>query len=790
MPPRAVGYVNRPDTGLGLPDQLARGETVILADSDKGLTHGLGGLGGTGKSQLASAVARYLLEATAIDLLVWVPASSRDAILTSYALALRQVGTPDRDQDAETTAGQFVQWLASTSRPWLVVLDDVADPEDLEGLWPQGATGRTLVTTRRLDASLAQRGRRVEHVDVFTRREALTYLKATLDREQRVEALDLADDLGCLPLALDHAGAAIASGQYGCREYRSRLAERMERLNGPASTGYPAIVVASWWLSLDTANQLPPAGSARPALTLASLLGSAGIPGAVVTSLAACDFVDRHSTVRGDGGDESQARHALHNLSRLGLVAIDAGADARTVRVHPLVQAAVRDSLSAEDLEVAVRAAGSALLEAWPADEAAQPHLAQALRECASSLQEASGKLLWEPEAHPVLARAGESMDAARLTGPAISYWQAMTETGSKVLGPRHSHTLRTRDKWASACLVVGRYDDAIEICRRTLADRERIYGPGHQESLISRASLADAYHAAGRLAEAIPLFEQTISEQAWLLGPEHTGTWRWRASLAAAYQAAGRAKDAVPLYERIVADTELVREPGHADILAAFRGLAGAYQAADRPRDVIRTHERIVADVERSNGPDHPETLTAKADLAQGYLLAGRLKDAIRHSKRNMADRERVLGPDHPDTLSARVGLADAHLLAGHLKDAIVLHERTLADRERVMGASHPDTATSRAGLASAYHSAGRLAEAIPMYKRAIADSEQLRGIGHTDTITLRGNLAHAYHTVGRPADAIALLERTLADSERYLGPDHALTQTMRENYDTINSA
>ncbi len=789
VPPLAVGHIDRPESGLGLPDRLARGETVILADGDRGLTHALSGLGGTGKTQLAAAAARSLLDSRGIDVLVWVSACSRQAVLTSYALALRQVSTFDQDQDAESDARLFLEGLASTSRPWLVVIDQLADPEDLDGLWPRGNAGRTLATTRLLDASLAQADGRIEHVGVFTRREALTYLKARLDREQRVGALDLADDVGCLPAALDHAAAVIASGQYSCSEYRIRLAERMERLTGPAASGYPAIVVASWWLSLDAADQLPPAGLARPALTLAALLGPSGIPGAVVTSRAACAYVSGHGSTRA-GDDQSLTRHALHNLARLGLVMIDADADARTIRVHSLVQAAVKDSLSAEEVAQAARVCGTALLEAWPAAEETQPQVPLALRDCASSLLESSGTLLWTPEAHPVLMRAGESLDRARLTGPAIRYWQAMTETGSKMLGPRHSHTLHMRDKWASACLAAGLYDDAIEISRRALADRERLFGPGHQESLTARASLAGAYHAAGRLADAIPLFEQTIAEQTWLLGPDDTGTWAWRASLASAYQAAGRHKDAIPLYERTMSDAELVREPGHPDILAARRSLAAAYQAADRPKEAIRTHERIVTEAERSYGPDHQETLTSKASLAGAYLLAGRLKDAIRHSKRNLADRERVLGPSHPDTLATRAGLADAYLLTGHLKEAIVLHEHTLAERERVLGAGHPDTVTSRASLASAYHSAGRLADAIPMYKRAIGDSELLHGVGHTDTITLRGNLAHAYHTAGRPADAIALLERTLAEAERFLGPDQELTQTMRENYDAIASA
>src|SRR5262249_44120383 len=161
----------------------APGETVVLADGDDGPTRALRVLGGTGKTQLAIAAAQALKEAQAIDLLMWVHAGSRAAIVTGYAHASGQVGAV-RPRDAEPAARQLPDWLAAPSRPWLVVLDGLADPKDLVGLWPHGPAGRTLVTTRQLDPSLLQAGQRVEYVGVFSRREALTYLRAGLDRDQ------------------------------------------------------------------------------------------------------------------------------------------------------------------------------------------------------------------------------------------------------------------------------------------------------------------------------------------------------------------------------------------------------------------------------------------------------------------------------------------------------------------------------------------------------------------------------------------------------------------------------
>ena len=65
-----------------------------------------------------------------------------------------------------------------TSRPWLVVLDDLADPANLEGLWPAGPAGRVLVTSA--DATAVPRGVRVVPVGPFSVREAISYLNGRL----------------------------------------------------------------------------------------------------------------------------------------------------------------------------------------------------------------------------------------------------------------------------------------------------------------------------------------------------------------------------------------------------------------------------------------------------------------------------------------------------------------------------------------------------------------------------------------------------------------------------------
>jgi tetratricopeptide (TPR) repeat protein len=785
VPPLAECFIPRPETGFDATRGLARGTTVVLTSPAPAAENGRQpqpGTGGTGKTQLAAAFARALWQTRAVDLLAWIPAASRGAVLTGYAQGLAAAGVPGSDADAGTAAAGFLAWLASTGRPWLVVLDDVADPSDLDGLWPAGAAGMVLVTTRLPAGAVGGHDRRILEVGAFSPREALGYLSARLseDAGMRAGALDLATDLGFLPLALGQAAAVVADSRTDCRSYRAAFADRAQQMPTAGAGQDAATVAATWSLSLDRADRLSPPGMAGQALALAALLDPAGIPGAVLTSPAACSYIcGRHAT--GTQADENQVRSVLDSLAQVGVVMIDPGSASRTVLMHGLVQATIQQVIPPAMLEQVARAAASALLQAWPADEA-EPLLAQALRDGTAGLHRAAAGLLWTPEAHPVLFRAGQSLDHARLNGLAISYWQDMI-SASQVLGQPHASIPLAHGSLAAAYLAAGRAGEAADAYQQSLAEQEQSLGGDHPETLTTRSSLARACLGAGRQADAILLFERTLSGRERVLGRDHPATLASRDDLVAAYLSAGRAQPAIVILQRTFNDRAAVLGPEHPETLTTRAELAAALQADGQLTEAVRLYERILTDRDRAQGATHPDTMTARASLAYAYRSAGRLKHALPLYERTLADREKVLGPDHPDTVTSLANLASAYHSAHKLKQAMPLYEEALARHERSKGPGHPETLTARGNLASAYHSAGRLAQAIPLYEQTLQDYERLVGPEHTDTLTSQANLASAYHTVGRRTEAVVLFERTLADCERLLPEDHPITQAIREN-------
>lgn len=741
MPPAADCLSARAGTGLS-PDTLAPGTTVLIRSPDPPRDFVADWCQGTGKTQLAVYLAESLWRSRGLALLVWVDAAARSSILASYAHAFAEILGAAPAEDAETAGSRFVAWLAEADQPWLVVLDDLTNAADLAGLWPQGSAGRVLVTAQHGVSLPGEFGAMAWPVGVFSAREALAYVLARLssDPDQRAGAADLIEDLGYHPLALAQATALIASSELTCRDYRAYFTRRkgeISRLDGRE----PAPAAVTWTLSLEHVGELQPAGLEQRCLALAALLDCKGIPGSVFDTPAAREYITGHGS--GNPSDREPS-DGLANLQRVGLVSIDSDHAGPTVRLSAQVKAAIIAAMPDAVRDQAGITAARALLQAWPPGDC-PPQLAQALRSGTACLRRAAPDALFAGECHPVLLRAGRSLDAARLTGAAVGYWHDIGATSGRLLGPSHPDTLEACSMLGRALLAAGRPGEAITLCEQVLGRYIGIHGPDHPATIAARADLGRALLAAGRPGDAVSALEDVARARDRSQGPDHLDSVRARCDLAGAYLAAGGIKDATRLYERALARRERLQEPGH------------------------------------------PDTMTTRASLAYCYRMAGRLKDALRQYERTLADRERVLGAAHPDTIAARASLASTYHSARQLKDAIPLYERMLEDRSRLQGADHPDTITARGNLASAYHSAGRLAAAIQLYEQTLADCQQALGPDHPDTLTSRANLAQAYNTVGRLSDAVALLRAVAADCERVLPPGHLLTKTVRESLQAI---
>jgi len=628
-PMEAAGFVERRE-------QEGLFETVLSGASGRTV---LTGMRGSGKSQLATAVAARC-EAQDWKLVAWIPAGSREAVLSGLVELGLELGVRVEDGPSrEAIARRCLNKLASaegTDR--LIVFDDVDSPDDLVGLVPRGEGVRVLVTTTRL-ADWEGAGWVRVSVGVFEREQSIgILLDRTGGRSDRgaadVGAADaIAGVLGDLPVAVVQAAATARRDRYTLAAYlevleRTTLEEGVRRREGDE---YPRAVGAALRLALRSALEWIEDQSshqeeiARAQLGVLSVLAAPGVPARWLEKML-------------DGGSDD-ARGALSGLIDSSICQLSK--DDSKVMIHGLQGRVIREVRRAEP-------------ERWGRVERRAAALLGAVADVITT---------------PVPDSAGRRREALDLV-----------EQLRATAGQDHSKTLFSYPRTAGALALALRYaaelgdpqaalslSDAVNLLTRTL-------GPDHPRTLTSRNNLAVAYESAGRLDEAIDLFERTLADHERVLGPDHTHTLTSRGNLAVAYRSAGRLDQAIPLFERTLADYGRVLGPDHPHTLASQGNLADAYWSTGRLSKAIDLFERNLADYERVLGPDHPHTLASQGNLAYAYQAAGRPDQAVPLFEQALADRERLRGPNHPDTRLFRKKLADAYRAVGRDEDAEAL--------------------------------------------------------------------------------------------------------------------
>lgn len=708
----------------------------------------LAGTGGVGKTQLAAHYATHASHHHPMDLVMWTTVASRQDVLDRYAQAGVDVAG-DESGDKQQAVEGFLRWLENTSERWLVVLDDVANPTDLDGLWPSDhAQGRVLVTTRRRDPVMTGEGRFEIDVSCFSPGEAAAYLTAKLAAHHRdddhEQIAGLAEDLGRLPLALAQAAAYLVETGRNCGSYRARFANLSRSLRELEPScfpdDYPKAVAVTVCISITRADQLRPEGLARPMLELASMLAPNGIPVDVLTSKPALDYLTARTAEPAVGRrrdwDADDASDALKKCLRLlSLAEVDESdrVSRPTVRVHSLTQRAIREVLIVEDrCYPAARAAADALMVSWPKVDQ-DTIQTQVLRANTDALLVCSGEALWQGGVHPLLLRAGHSFGEAGMVSAAFIYWKQLHDTAVSRLGVDHPDTAAIWSNRLHWTAESGDIDSAIAGYTHLLADRRQsLSDEQHPDVLQARDDLAHWHGEAGhrayvqisqaaeeRKSQTAPKHEsqvavdqmfQAAAEYAALLvdrrrlvGADHPDTLRslseqahWLAEAAHAARHLGgdgaeRMQHALDLYAELLAIQRGLGDESAVLValghLAHWAGENGdAVLALDRYTELLTAQQHVL-------GGDHPETLKTRDHLAHWTGENGDVALAIDHYTELLTAQQRVLDEDHPDCLHTRERIAHWRARSGDLGTAIREYTAVLVDQRRVLGEDHPDT-------------------------------------------------------------------------------------------------
>jgi hypothetical protein len=254
--------------------------------------------------------------------------------LAALAVEL-EAASPD-EADVEKAAHAALSRLAGQGDIWLLVYDNVASPEEIADLLP-AAGARVLITSRFSDWS--EWADEVS-LDVLPIAEGIAFLESRAGRSDEAGARTLAEALGRLPLALDHAAATCKRTQMSFAAYAAKVSGLIAA--APRGARYPRSVAATFDLAIEDA-----VAECQAAEALMAFLAHCA-PERIPLTL-----------VEGAIDDEVERMAALAALAEESLVKHDPFEDgAPAVTVHRLVQA---DARARSETRGQGRAAGKAM---------------------------------------------------------------------------------------------------------------------------------------------------------------------------------------------------------------------------------------------------------------------------------------------------------------------------------------------------------------------------------------------------------------------------------------------
>jgi tetratricopeptide (TPR) repeat protein len=584
LPPRNPRFRGRAHLLRELDRRLRMGGAVAVI-----ATHGLGGIG---KTQLVLEYAHRHVDE--YELVWWVVAESPISAASGLAELAPRLGVAV-ETDLEVTVAVVLAALRGRAR-WLLVYDNVEDPQQIAGLLPGGGGGRVLVTTRNPAVGAVAASVPVE---ALTAREAVEFLLARSRGPDRAAAAALAEELGRLPLAL--AQAVAYCEQTGVdlagylRRYRARRAELLARGN---PIGYPATVATTWQLNIDRLDASVPA--AVELLRLCAFLA----PDAVPLDLLGADPALLPPALAQAATDELALDEAIAGLYRYSLCARD-----RTgLRVHRLVQAVVRDRLNPETATAWARRAVLLLHAALP-----------------NGPDNPQG---W-PRYAALLAHAQAASGHAEALGGADASTARLLEAIGAYL-------------WSRA-----QYTDARSHLERALAMMEAVHGPDHRDVAPIVSGLGSVLNNLGDLVGAREHYEHAVAIQETAYGPDHPKVGMTLSMLGSVLKQLGELTRGRTQLERALAIVEAAYGPNHPDVARVLVNLGGVLDASSEPAATWECWERALAIMETAC-PDHPDTAIALHNL--GHLLheRGELTSAREYLERALAIWEAAYGPDH----------------------------------------------------------------------------------------------------------------------------------------------
>jgi Tetratricopeptide repeat/TIR domain len=801
IPLRNPYFTGRSELLRDLRRQLSGDWTAVLP-------HQLQGIGGVGKTQLAIEYAYRF--APDYDLVWWVPAEEVATARHSLAELARylDLAGPGAEPEALVRAALNALRTGRPYRRWLIIFDNAESPESIKQLLVEGP-GATLITSREVEwAEHAD----VLKIDVYSRTESIGFLRRRVPWLSQRELNQLAEELGDLPLGLEHAAAWLiltrGTAESYLRLFRERTAELLSTMQ---LARYPVRVAASWEISANRLRENSP--QAADLLEICAFLGPNPIPLSLFTEAPdgvlpeAIQDVIRSATTRAE---------LLRAIRTSSLATVEEGRGREpSLRQHRMVQLLSRDTATPEQRQRHTATAHRLLAAADPGDpanpanwkryEALLPLVlsSEAVRDITPEVRRLvtnqiqalintgegqTGMLLaeraaeyWAPHVEPVerdmiaiaMQRAGILRHLGRIQ-EAVQISRNSYEQVVERLGLENPMTTSMASSLAAGYRRLGDLAAASELDRGAWETNKRIYPSDHVQTLLAAHNVALDCRLGDRFPEALEIDRANFDAFTRTLGPDHLHTLFARNNIARDLRESGQYYESLALQEETYAQYHELYGGENPETLRAMKNLSVSRRKAGRYNEAWQLADEVLTRHREKYGESSVETLAAATNFANDCRCIGQYDSGLGNAEHAVRGFREVLGEEHGFTGCAMTNHAALLRLSDEFDAARSVNQEALAILKRAYGPDHRYTLTCAVNLASDLAALGEVEAARELDEDTLARLRRTSGEDHPYTLSCAVNLSLDLRTLGERDKFRELFIDTLERYRLTLGDGH----------------
>jgi tetratricopeptide (TPR) repeat protein len=811
---------NRNPNFIGRREILDHLHNELQSGKHAALTQSISGLGGVGKTQL---VVEYAYQfASEYDLIWWIRSEDNVTLLGDFSF-LGDVIKLEQDESANirSKVSHVRKWL-ETNGNWLLIFDNVQRPEDLyspvvseTNFIPQSSLGHVLITSRNPNwSSIAT----PFNIQVFSLEEAIEFLQKRTGRIDATGAIDLANELGYLPLALEQAAAfIIETPGMTFQKYLELFRERHQELwkNERPPINYPDTVATTWSISIESIKIEKP--DSLDLLNMCAFFASEEIP---------ISFFKNPFTNIDDLGFSL----AVKCLKKYSLIDVTS----ESLSIHRLVQLVTRDNLKKAQQEKYMSTALFLLASIFnfnPDDPKTWRESARIIPHAISVVSYVENEIIDPKAMVQLIENVGGYLYFFGEYNQAKKFDERALKIAERVYGPYDKEVATAANNLGLVLKTLGNFSDAKVYLEKALKINEKLFEPDHERvaaaannlgSLLqdlgdfsgaktqyersiaiyqkdgesrnpeiskSVNNLGRVLHQLGDFSGARKQFEYALELDEKKYGPIHPEVARDLNNLALLLQDLGEPLEAKTKFERSLKIYENLFDPNHPEIATSINNLGRVLQDLGDLPGAKKQLERALEISERRFGTMHPEIALVANNLGVVLLEMGDLLGARKHVERALSIDEKFYGTDHVEVATEVNNLGTILSKLGDFPNAKIQFERALKIGEKVYSHDHPHMARTINNLGGVFFELGNFTDAKIQFERGLKICENLYEPDNLEIGKAVSKLGEVFMFLGEFSEADIQLERAYRIFLKRLGPEHEYTENTRMNLKFLRS-